>query len=70
MAARVIPITTDDHDAIFLEQIMRNSTDRKQDGTAKDTVHGVPETRVKNEPVPSVAVGIGAPSSVQIIYEY
>ena len=71
---RVIPITTDDHDAIFLEQIMKNSNDRTRMETAKHAQHGPPETRMENaveiQSVASVPVGMGANSGVKIIYEY
>merc|ERR1712087_828827 len=42
----VIPITTEDHDAIFLEQIMMNARNGK-DGVPQHIEHEPPSTRVQ-----------------------
>ena len=55
---RVIPITTEDHDAIFLEQIMRNSETKP----GQHIEHEAPATRIQ----PAVAAGpvaAGAPAA-------
>ena len=74
---KVIPITTADHDAIFLEQIMRNSNDQNA-GNPNQTNHTVPTTKTVtievvatgNSPDRQYAIGEPVPSPIRIIYEY
>ena len=47
---RVIPITTTDHDAVFLEQIMKNASDHPARRTGKPTEiqHEAPSTKIQS----------------------
>jgi len=57
---RVIPITTADHDAIFLEQIMKNVPDRS-DRERAPRAEG-PSTRIQQRAQPSIPAAAGPPA--------
>ena len=72
---RVIPITTEDHDAIFLEQIMRNSTKDKPEQAPTTrrlpTMNSGPGNSAPAAAAPPVIAMTQMPASqIDIVYEY